>query len=284
MSPNVRPAADLSWSITGAVGAIVSIEVQDPIGELSLVAQPEFRCTETNDAATSTTLAGAVMSVTFPSAPPADFHISLPALNQGLRSSSGCYLAGGSQHFVPAATPPRSAFSRTGVSGSPTADVTINIAAAPITITLPAAPPDASWWQIGSDGDPADLTTVNAFGGALVMTVLPGELWYLGASGGIWTPTQVLIPAPPALPSFAFVGTDGPIAAYFTDISSGLPRTLTLPDAPTDGDCYTIQAESAGSAVTVNDFLGALVATLIAGQLVWILRSGGAWGANIRNP
>lgn len=279
MSPNVRPAADLSWSITGAVGTVVSIEVQDPIGELSLVGPPDFRCTETNDAATSTTLAGAVMSVTFPSAPPADFHISLPALNQGLRSSSGCYLAGGSQHFVPAATPPRSAFSRTGVSGSPTADVTVNVAGGPITITLPAAPPDASWWQVGSDGIDGRATRVETSTNVLVLSVAQGELYYFGASGGAWTPTLVSAAALAPAPFQTFSTSPLPPGFAVNIYTGGGAGTVDM-QPPSNPTLLYVGCQSAlGVTLQVNDEFGAPLRSMLAGEIWLFTWTGVSWGS-----
>lgn len=93
--PNRRPIPDMTWSVTGVTGSILTISIDADPARISLQSEPQFFCSSPAQTPQSVTLVGTTLSVTFPSAPTPGAAIELPSTSPGVRSDLGAYLAAG---------------------------------------------------------------------------------------------------------------------------------------------------------------------------------------------
>lgn len=93
--PNRRPISDLTWSVTGVTGSILTISIDADPARIFLQSEPQFSCDSPAQTPQAVTLAGTTLSVTFPAAPNPGAAIELPSTSPGVRSDLGAYLAAG---------------------------------------------------------------------------------------------------------------------------------------------------------------------------------------------
>lgn len=128
--PNQRPVADIAWHITSVVGAVVELELDAAPDRLVLQSSPSFTGDDPPQSATSATLVGTVLTLTFPAGPQPGSMIGLASTMPGVRSNIGAYLAAGRQvtpaPVVPPPATPTVPWSLSAPTGA-TVDIIFNI-------------------------------------------------------------------------------------------------------------------------------------------------------------
>lgn len=275
--PNRRPAPDLLWSIVNPSGNDVDVEIQNPIDEIVVRGVPPFTCTETAELPTAVVQAGNVLTLTFTTPPPSDFHLSLPPLNSAVRAANGSFLAGGEQHFVPAAVPDPLTIAVVSANGNVATLAEYIDKGANVTRTLPAPTFAGEVWLFFADPQTGTTCNVNDPSPAFLMNVGRGQIKTATWNGTTWTPALIdTISVPPnALDSS---GAGGPIVASQTTIPANNTPTYSLPIAGYTGETWNVGCNAAAlTTCQVNDNGGTGVQFITFGQLWSFAWNGASW-------
>lgn len=104
---NVRPIADMAWTIASVVGNVVTVTIDSDPARLFMQSVPPFRGEAPAQAVASAILTGNSLELTFPGAPDGGSAIEILSAQPGIRNNLGAYLAAGRQLTpVPVVAPP----------------------------------------------------------------------------------------------------------------------------------------------------------------------------------
>lgn len=177
-----RYIPDLAWSITAASGFTFTLQVLVVTGTLTVKHVPSFSLVSGQTATACVQLTPTTFSVTLSSAPPANFVANLPALDDGIRSDSGAYLAAASYNYRnPQGEPPLCDFCSDFTTLLKNRVWMGLVACA--SVDLEAGTP-GDWIMLGCDPQSVTNVTVNAVSGDPVVTPQTfGQFLY---GGGGW--------------------------------------------------------------------------------------------------